>query len=498
MRALLILILSSIVSITGNSQMILSGVATGSCDCYELTDFTNQTGSVWSPGTIDLTNSFDMSFEVNLGVDDVWGADGMVFALRQSGTSPGGIGNGMGYSGITNSIGVEIDTWNSSPAVPSDVVSDHVGMSSNGAVDHGLVAPQTIANIEDGLYHTFRATWDPVALDFEVFLDGTSIFVYTGDLVALYFGGVPDVYFGWTGGTGGVDNVQSVCMYRDADFSSDVITACVGQTVTFTDESTSDLIYNSEEAVTWDWDFGDGSSSTVQNPTHSYTANGDYTVSLTATNSYGNDVMTIANMIHVEMPIAPTTVDASVCDSGSMTLSASGPGILNWYDSPTSGTLINTGGSYITPVLTTPTIYFVESEILQTSANGAKPDNSGGGANFTNDQHLKFDVYEDFEIVSVLVYANGAGNRTVELRNNTGAVINSATINIPDGTSRIDLNFMVSPGVDYQLGVDATGTIDLFRNNGSVAYPYDLAGMGSVTRSSAGTAGGLNHYYFFH
>ena len=275
-----------------------------------------------------------------------------------------------------------------------------------------------------------------------------------------------------------------------ANFSSDIDTTCVG-IVSFSDLSTNG-------PTQWDWDFGDGSSSTVQNPTYSYTTNGDYTVSLTATNSYGNDVMIITNMIHVEMPIAPTTVDASVCDSGSMTLSASGSGILNWYDSPTSGTLINTGGSYVTPVLSTPTIYFVESEILQTSANGAKPDNSGGGANFTNDQHLKFDVYEDFEIVSVLVYANGAGNRTVELRNNTGAVINSATINIPDGTSRIDLNFMIAPGIDYQLGVDATGTIDLFRNNASVSYPYDLAGMGSVTRSSAGTAGGLNHYYFFY
>ncbi len=344
MRALLILILSSIVSITGNSQMILSGVATGSCDCYELTDFTNQTGSVWSPGTIDLTNSFDMSFEVNLGVDDVWGADGMVFALRQSGTSPGGIGNGMGYSGITNSIGVEIDTWNSSPAVPSDVVSDHVGMSSNGAVDHGLVAPQTIANIEDGLYHTFRATWDPVALDFEVFLDGTSIFVYTGDLVALYFGGVPDVYFGWTGGTGGVDNVQSVCMYRDADFSSDVITACVGQTVTFTDESTSDLIYNSEEAVTWDWDFGDGGTSVLQNPTHDFTVVGTYTVTLTITDISGcssTETFDIDITAGLDLTMTHTDVTCFGDDDGTGTAiptTGVGPYVFLWDDPLTQAT----------------------------------------------------------------------------------------------------------------------------------------------------------------
>jgi PKD repeat protein len=37
----------------------------------------------------------------------------------------------------------------------------------------------------------------------------------------------------------------------------------------------------------WAWDFGDGATSTDQNPTHRYAADGDYTVSLTATTSDG-------------------------------------------------------------------------------------------------------------------------------------------------------------------------------------------------------------------
>ena len=44
-------------------------------------------------------------------------------------------------------------------------------------------------------------------------------------------------------------------------------------TVTFTDQS--------QGATTWAWDFGDGGTSTQQNPTHTYAAAGVYTVTLT-------------------------------------------------------------------------------------------------------------------------------------------------------------------------------------------------------------------------
>lgn len=39
----------------------------------------------------------------------------------------------------------------------------------------------------------------------------------------------------------------------------------------------------------WSWTFGDGGTSTQQNPTHTYTTNGNYTVCLTVTNACGDD-----------------------------------------------------------------------------------------------------------------------------------------------------------------------------------------------------------------
>ncbi|HEY0039971.1 MAG TPA: PKD domain-containing protein, partial [Flavisolibacter sp.] len=50
-------------------------------------------------------------------------------------------------------------------------------------------------------------------------------------------------------------------------------------TVTFTNQSTG--------AVSYLWNFGDGNTSTQQNPTHTYTAYGNYTVTLIATNASG-------------------------------------------------------------------------------------------------------------------------------------------------------------------------------------------------------------------
>ena len=66
-------------------------------------------------------------------------------------------------------------------------------------------------------------------------------------------------------------------------------------TVTFTDQSLGNV-------TSWSWDFGDGSSSTMQNPSHTYTDPGTYTVSVTVTGPGGSDTATRANYISVGSP----------------------------------------------------------------------------------------------------------------------------------------------------------------------------------------------------
>jgi PKD repeat protein len=60
----------------------------------------------------------------------------------------------------------------------------------------------------------------------------------------------------------------------------------LGETAVFTNTSTGD------EPLTFLWDFGDGITSTLEAPTHTFTAAGTYTVTLTAINDFGTDTVT--------------------------------------------------------------------------------------------------------------------------------------------------------------------------------------------------------------
>jgi len=75
-------------------------------------------------------------------------------------------------------------------------------------------------------------------------------------------------------------------------------------TVDFTDESTGDI-------TSWSWAFGDGGSSTSQNPSHTYNSTGDFTVSLTVSGPAGSDTETKIDYIHVSAQPVPPVADFS-------------------------------------------------------------------------------------------------------------------------------------------------------------------------------------------
>ncbi len=65
--------------------------------------------------------------------------------------------------------------------------------------------------------------------------------------------------------------------------------------VQFTDASAA----GSAAITAWNWDFGDGTSSTLQHPAHTYTVPGTYTVSLQVTSPAGTDTETMSNYVRV-------------------------------------------------------------------------------------------------------------------------------------------------------------------------------------------------------
>jgi len=272
-----------------------------------------------------------------------------------------------------------------------------------------------------------------------------------------------------------------------ANFSATpTITTCSGN-VQFTDLS-------SNTPTSWLWNFGDGQTSTSQNPLHTYAASGTYSVTLTATNSVGNNQIVKTNYITIDIAVAPTTTGATICSSGTALLSASGVHTLNWYDAATGGTLVNTGNTYTTPTLTTTTTYYVEDVSSQAPVSGGKPDNTGGGGNVTGTtNYLIFDCYTPVTLVSVDIYFTGAGTRTVELRNSSGTVLQSSAVTLGSTSPQtVTLNFSIPVGTNLQLGATGT-TINLYRNNSGVTFPYTTAGLLSITGAS--TSG--RYYYFY-
>jgi PKD repeat protein len=77
-----------------------------------------------------------------------------------------------------------------------------------------------------------------------------------------------------------------------ANFTSNVISGNAPLTVAFTDIS-------SGSPTKWKWTFGDGTTSTTKNPKHKYLVEGNYTVSLKATNDAGSNTKTVKNYIKV-------------------------------------------------------------------------------------------------------------------------------------------------------------------------------------------------------
>ena len=86
------------------------------------------------------------------------------------------------------------------------------------------------------------------------------------------------------------------CELPVANFTAEPTSGCAPLNVTFTDLSTP-----IGEILSWSWDFGDGSNSTLQNPSHQYSA-GTYNVTLNVTNACGSDTETKTNYITVKAP----------------------------------------------------------------------------------------------------------------------------------------------------------------------------------------------------
>lgn len=128
-----------------------------------------------------------------------------------------------------------------------------------------------------------------------------------------------------------------------ADFSGTPISGTAPLSVTFTDLSTG-------SPTAWNWSFGDGQVSSTQNPVHSYTSGGTYTVRLDITSPDGTTYASKSNYILVSgvAPHVGMAVGGRIYD----TVSAAGLNLVQM-------TLVNTTTSWSQTAYTNASGYYV-------------------------------------------------------------------------------------------------------------------------------------------
>lgn len=128
-----------------------------------------------------------------------------------------------------------------------------------------------------------------------------------------------------------------------ANFSVSPSPACVGQTVSLTDNST-----NSPTSWTWTMNGGSPASSTVQNPTVSYSVAGTYSITLVATNAGGSSSAVTKTITVNALPaVTATSNPQTICAGQSAVLTAGGASTYSW------STGANTATISVTPTVTT-------------------------------------------------------------------------------------------------------------------------------------------------
>jgi len=274
-------------------------------------------------------------------------------------------------------------------------------------------------------------------------------------------------------------------------FAANIQSACEG-IVEFQNNSVSpqDVIYT--------WYFGDGNTSSDVNPVHTYTANGIYTVKLVAESCAGNDSLTIPAFVDISIPALPLTSDTGRCGAGSLTLNASSPGQILWWDA-TGTTQLASGTTYITPLLNQTTQYFVSSLEAEPPCFGGKADNSGNGIYFTSatEHGLIFTAHKPLTINTAVVYAQTAGNKTFTIKNASNTVLSSVTVNVPAGQSTITLGLEVPMGTGLKLMGPVSPGLFRSESTANIGYPYELCDLMTITSSTAGTNPTYYYYYFY-
>jgi PGF-pre-PGF domain-containing protein len=214
--------------------------------------------------------------------------------------------NATGYPSISYYDGTNQDlkyarrdglTWNTETVDSTGDVGQYTSLALDSATGNPRIAYYDLTN-EDLKYTAWDgATWNAVIVD-----STGNVGQYTS--LKLTGSGSPRIsYFDAT-------NNDLKCAWYGTpvvgDFTATPTTGTVPLTVPFTDTSTGN-----PAPISWIWDFGDGTTSSLQNPSHVFNSVGTFDVSLTVSGIYGSNTKTLTNFITANSAPTPTPTPAT-------------------------------------------------------------------------------------------------------------------------------------------------------------------------------------------
>ena len=257
----------------------------------------------------------------------------------------------------------------------------------------------------------------------------------------------------------------------------------------------SSLMLTSSPAFAYLWNTGDTTQSI------SVSLPGDYAVTTQGLCAQFNSAPQTITVLNNPAPIV--TGDTVTVNTPA-TLSATGSQVI-WYDASAGGNQLFSGNIYTTPVLNETTTYWVTNTTIN--------DHPNAFAGMTNHQGtpvgdinvngaIIFDCMLPFRLANVKVYTAVAAVRKIDLIDNQGAVVQSKSINIQNGTSVVNLDFAVPVGNDFRLTTDAAVNFanlgsfgpQLRRSSQGVLYPYQIPGVLNIKNSNYG----IERYFYFY
>lgn len=230
------------------------------------------------------------------------------------------------------------------------------------------------------------------------------------------------------------------------------------------------------------------------------TESGQYQVEITSEGEVGESEIIEVGVI--AKAILPSVNDVLFCNAGDeVTLTAQNAiNEIYWYSSASGLNPLHEGEDYSTVLTQSTTFYVQQSSVVNTQVFGGALDNSlSSGGNHAGDYGLVFDVFKNMRLKSVEVYAQGAGNRNFVLIDGNSNVLEDTVIHILDGKNRVELNWLIPQGSDYQIMCEKINSedVNLYRNSAFSSFPFQIGNIMTITNGTA-TGVELEYYYYFY